>query len=453
MRFSLEAIDANRSRIGMMFSPASDTWVFRRLHQKHPQTTIPTNILWVFLHRKYIHEHLGRRANTKGNPLCLPRKVNTLGLAKKRGHRTLGVRSSFLVLRTYPYFFFIFVCMSSSLLYTSLRRGTARMLVGALLLGVFPHHMFATDTTSTSTTASTVNSGVVTLTATTLSGGADAVSGKTLSMSLVMTGANAIERSFMTFGPLAGGTNSGATFSIAMGGLGGGVDEVKASSTSNSFSGTTASAMGADLTLNVGNTNISLSLGRSGAAVASGVVDAVNANTSSPYVASLVNSDQVRLTAKTTGTGGNAPVIATDTNYTATNGAYVVTWATLSGGVDEVKAQTDSLDLSGVITQSGADITVNIGGSEIILPPGATPNQAALSVAQSINNTGANAYTATASGAKLHLTAKAAGSAGNSSLQYKDLSYNTAPGIAAWVITDSLTGTTSQSGSDLALNV
>lgn len=196
------------------------------------------------------------------------------------------------------------------------------------------------------------------------------------------------------------------SFSGGAAGTGG----VAATTTTSSFAAVNAGA-GADLTLNIGSTTITLIGGTTGAQAAAAVAAAINADVSNPYTATVVNTDKVQLTAKATGTAGNTAVVATDLDYNASGATF---------------AASTSGHFAAVANASSTDLTLNIGSTTISLTGGMTAAAAASTTAAQINANASSTYTAqVVNGDEVKLSAKTSGTAGNGAVVASDLSYNT----------------------------
>ncbi|MES2202807.1 MAG: Ig-like domain-containing protein [Patescibacteria group bacterium] len=193
-----------------------------------------------------------------------------------------------------------------------------------------------------------------------------------------------------------------------------GVAEVKANTTTGAFAAVT-SQVGADLSLNVGGTAITLIAGNTGAQAAASVASQINADGGNPYTATVVNTDQVKLSAKATGTSGNAALVASDLAYNSAP----ATSATLTS--DSFVAVTSA---------PNADLSLNIGGTPITLTAGNTAVEAATAVAAAINADGANPYSAAVVNTnQVQLTSEGTGVGMNGGVTASDLAYNAAAQI------------------------
>ncbi len=253
----------------------------------------------------------------------------------------------------------------------------------------------------------------------------------------------------VSFPALSGGADAVSTSSITAGALSGGVDEVLATGSIE----LTAGAAGSVNSLTVGGVEIlgaivpfNTDLTQTAADVAS----QITSFSSVPEYTATNTGAVVNITA-TAGSGSlpnTAPVSGSATTITLGNANA------MSGGVSEVKATSDTSSFISVTSQSGADLTLNIGGTVTTLIAGNTDVQAATSLASQITADGGNAYTATVVNTnQVRLTAKASGTSGNAALIATDLDYNTASASAATSTSNSFVAISSGAGADLTLNI
>ncbi len=190
--------------------------------------------------------------------------------------------------------------------------------------------------------------------------------------------------------------------------LSGGIDgvaEVKSNTTTSSFAAATSQA-GADLTLNIGGTSITLLAGESGAETATRVASQITTD-GDPYTATVVSTDQVKISAIATGTTGDGALVASDLDYNAAPAIPAMVTVTVSAGL-VANAFDHSVTIDGV--------TIDLGTSAL------TASQVAAAIAA--NGFAGKDYTVTnPSGADLTFTKKSAGAAGNGALTLQDAAY------------------------------
>lgn len=285
------------------------------------------------------------------------------------------------------------------------------VLTGFILMPFVPVTQAATATGSLTVTTVTPNVDTVTIAFPALSGGADASIGVAATSSLEVTGSSGTTTSItidgtelltgdVDFNTDANTTASDLAAAISAGGSGytatslgstviitasstgtllngetpvvtstyitgvtafsGGAaagSAVAATSLSSAFASTT-SATGSDMTLNIGGTPITLAAGVSGDVAASTTADAINADASNPYSASVESGNRVRLTADATGSAGNGAVIATDLSYNTA--AQVVTFVPTNvtdGETFRISINGTNYDFTANASSTVADVT------------------------------------------------------------------------------------------------
>jgi hypothetical protein len=224
----------------------------------------------------------------------------------------------------------------------------------------------------------------------------------------------------------AGASVNGTTATFTSNYLGGatpfsggvtGTAGVNATTTTSSFAPVTAN-ISADLTLNIGSTTITLTNGMTGTQVATEVAAAINADSGNLYTATVVNTDQVMLTAKASGTAGNGASIATDLDY--------------NGGPASFATSTSGSFVA-VASASTSDRLLNIGSTTVTLSAGMTASEAASTTASAVNADPSNPYSATVVNTdQVKLTADVSGTAGNGAVIASDLSYNATAEVATF---------------------